>query len=468
MLSSTFDGLGSAGKVLWAILRAGYFKIHGDEFWKWFTDDAVSTYQDGVTVICRCFWFWLALTVVLTITNIMWWQSTGFFSVLSLITVIISAFIMIWFTPIVMLGVLLKSAVSPEAPKDMADLGPWIVLQHGDLVVRFKNEVTRWMRVIKWILLGELVIFMYLQIFPIWNNKAAIPLLINAVVAVLILSRLQSGEARWMKESTIRNILNTAMLLIIVLCGLSFFFRETFEQMRHYLSLLDETFSLKQWLPLSFLLTLTLVAFQVKYMRVFELPLIILSYLYAGSMGIELVVLSNDIPRFGAEVVGGIGLTGILIVIGYLLPEGGGRGKRVVRGFALASIIIIPGMIGWFGTTQADRIYDHRIGVYSPDSSRVATDGSPLPLIKVCVNFECPKYLEAFRDAKTKDVFHDICGDSLVWIDSLTPEQLEEFRKTKNYRDGVKIGLDMKSLATGTGDHYPSMKLQLPEKGDTP
>lgn len=408
--------LWSCVMFIWLVIQYIITGLQIDLLWGWLTGPGQRGYRTALHFTWQRFYFTLlAVPVVCFILfwlNVVWFHCPRLSTIVGLIMVAWTALVWAFHTPIAIVASAVLSVVQqPLHPKRWYN--------------KTLDKVNRYIHIALWIMIGELIVSMYVQIFPLWRNLGVVSLLFSAVLVMLFLSRLVSGEERLMLASRWRGIINSAMLLFVVICTIALGISEPFKALLAWFNESTAVLAQGRWLPLFalMLIAVTLAVLSTKQSqsdgppatKKWVAPIIIVMYLYTGTILIATAILKWNMPAWTLPA-GGVALTLLAVVWGWITPSGE-KGARLgrIRGIALYSVITLPFILFFFGWTQLGRYYDSapNIQVVKDASGAVVqadTLDTPRPLVKIC-----PTCGEVFGGAKTG---YNWCDKHLVRPDS--------------------------------------------------
>jgi hypothetical protein len=409
--------------VGWQII-VGAWGMGPDLAFEWVRTRGLNYWRAGLIAIQRFVWVWILLTVLIGTLNITWWQSTSVWTWMSPITFVVTLFLLLWATPIAFLWAAAQALV--EFP-ELSSLRPREVTSFLTKLPkgwweRTTAHANRWIHTAVWILLGEVIAFSYLHIFQVWKYPAALPLLLHAVAALILLERLHTPEERKMRQGrSIRPMLTSMMVTIVVICTWTFILPQLAEALRNGLGKVDAFLTIPQVLPLvAFLLIGAVVNRQGAWAKWL---MIMVPALYLEVLGVRAAIVFWALPTmiwlFAAMVVANLTLVGF----GLMLKEDAEHQGR--RALVALSLLVI--FIGY--ATKPNYYRPHKV---------VTTTGATIVVSDVMV---CPVDHQEFRGDKAK---FDVCprhGKDLVPFTSLAPAVRDSIQAKPNNRDYPRVNL---------------------------
>lgn len=448
LLATLFGVVGSALEIGWAII-VGAWSMGPDLALQWVRTNGVNHWRLGLIAIRRLVGWWILITAIIGALNIVWWHSTGVWTALSPITIIFTAFLLIWATPIAFLWSATRAFIEFPALLSLKpnDVMSWLTKLPSGWWERTTQHANRWIHAAIWILLGEIITFTYLHIFQVWKFPAAIPLLMHAVVALILLDQLRTKEERILHQGrSIRPLLTSINVSIVMFCTASFIFPKFAAALRDKLGRLDEILTIGDVLPIAIFLAFAvpLVIFTVRDSegKVIERPYrwakwitIMLPILYFEYLGVKTGILAWSLPVVLTSAVAAVLFSLVLLGFGMMFPsDSEHRGIWALGGHVVVTMTVVA-MVMYVGSEQRTHYFNPHANAVSSDG-RKATVDNPISDVKVC-----PIDREEFRGLKTKDDFCTKHGAKLVWLEKLVPAVQDSIRTEPNNPDFPEVNL---------------------------
>lgn len=387
---------------------------------------------------------WLALSWVLWLLNVYAFHSRALSSVIGLTSLFIAVVLAFFAGRILFLVAVVKGLINPRLWRWRAsDLeGVAADMQRG----RNPVQVLGWdiidsyaigLRWLSWLAIVELLFFVYGNIFPMWNNYGVIPLFLSAVLVLVLLNKKLDRESdRDQYWEQVRRV----MLVIAVLCSMSFLAPGPFQRFGAMLTSLQTKAASDTWFPVSALLIvfITIAVYGSKSLLKYTQWLMIgLASSYIGYVAISAVWIKHNTPLVPTVFLGTVALVLVLAAIGLTMPKSTDTsGKRMALGVGLAGLTCAC-LLLFYGGSQDGQYVDPVTGAAKVF---VATD----PVTETQIGVRGPK-------AATYTVDPEYGQPFVAWT-SLTREEQDKFGKNPKWIDEVELeGLGlMNSNATYT------------------
>jgi hypothetical protein len=371
--------VGSVLRLIWEVIYQG---LAIEDVVLYVTIDMVEAYRDGWIIIRRAILWWLGISLLVIILNIAWFHQMWIWTVVGLINIPITAILLIWGAPIAIAGACLTALVHGEGNHDWSPSGivSWLTRRSGEYWKRAVANTDGYFRVVGWVLIIEILAIVYVRIFPVWRNPSMFLLLLSAVSVIAILSRQTMGAERALNSAGFRTLINSVMYGAAAVSTVSFVLPGPFDKVVGLLNQLDSVLAQGKWIPLAILVFLGAFALaagkkdkdgknSTKWTHV---PLVFLIITYLGSTIIEMGIMSYDLNRVTAQIVGGLALVLLVAGVGLMFKKGTGEWERGWKGMGLVLLVVIPGTVIFIGSSQSDQLVANRY-ISTPTTANAAS-----------------------------------------------------------------------------------------------
>lgn len=367
---------------------------------------------------------WAMTTIVAWVCNNFFWHRPWLSSVIGLASTLFALFVFIYGGRILFILAVAKGITTMR----LSRWKPWeINVLMEDLRRGMDGTLDGYfyfLRILSWVAIGELLFFIYGNIFPMWNNYAVMPLFFSTLLVFILLSKkLSTGAEKAARMQQVQQV----MLVIAVLCSGSFLAPGPFQRFGAMLTSLQTKAASDTWFPVSALLIvfITLAVYGSKSLLKYTQWLMIgLASSYIGYVAISAVWIKHNTPLVPTVFLGTVALVLVLAAIGLTMPKStDGSGKRMALGVGLAGLTCAC-LLLFYGGSQDGQYLDPVSGAAKVF---VATD----PVTETQIGVRGPK-------AATYTVDPEYGQPFVAWT-SLTREEQDKFRKNPKWIDEVKL-----------------------------